>query len=135
VCVAQGGIEAEEDITSAAQRELFEECGPNLDVWAVGSQPIGHLVYDFPKNFSRADAQGAQGAKVCHALCLWKDVSESEQKLLLQVFFQPFIVLRGQARPNEKEGIVDFAWLTKEEIEKRVDEQYWAAVRPMLGRR
>lgn len=42
-------------------------------------------------------------------------------------------VIRGQARPNKKEGLVDFAWLTKEEIKDKVTKDYWEAVEPMLS--
>jgi large subunit ribosomal protein L46 len=45
----------------------------------------------------------------------------------------PMRVVRGQAVPNQKEGLIDFAWLTKEEIKEKVSEDYWKAVEPMLS--
>lgn len=42
-------------------------------------------------------------------------------------------VIRGQAKPNKKEGLVDFAWLTKEEVREKVTPEYWQAVEPMLS--
>jgi len=42
-------------------------------------------------------------------------------------------VVRGQAVPNQKEGLIDYAWLTKEEIKEKVSEDYWIAVEPMLS--
>jgi large subunit ribosomal protein L46 len=42
-------------------------------------------------------------------------------------------ILRGQVEPNKQEGIVDFAWLTKEEVKEKVSPEYWAAVEPMLS--
>ena len=42
-------------------------------------------------------------------------------------------IIRGQAKPNEEEGLVDFAWLTKEEIKGKVSKDYWTAVEPMLS--
>lgn len=50
-----------------------------------------------------------------------------------QVFFMPMRMIRGQAVPNQKEGIVDFAWLTKEEIKDKVSDEYWQAVEPILS--
>lgn len=45
----------------------------------------------------------------------------------------PMRMIRGQAVPNQKEGIVDFAWLTKEEIKDKVSDEYWQAVEPILS--
>lgn len=44
-------------------------------------------------------------------------------------------VLRGQAKPNKEEGLVDYAWLTKEEVKDSVTKSYWAAVEPILSDR
>lgn len=40
--------------------------------------------------------------------------------------------MAGQVRPDGK-TILDFAWLTKEEIEPRVDQQYWSGIKDMLS--
>jgi len=45
----------------------------------------------------------------------------------------PMRVVRGQAVPNQKEGLIDYAWLTKEEIKEKVSEDYWTAVEAMLS--
>lgn len=45
----------------AAVRELKEECGPNMDVWMVGRQPIGHYEYPYPTDSQR---NGYNAAKV-----------------------------------------------------------------------
>lgn len=42
-------------------------------------------------------------------------------------------IIRGQAKPNKKEGLVGHAWLTKEEIKEKVSADYWKAVEPMLS--
>jgi len=39
--------------------------------------------------------------------------------------------MAGQVRPAE--SVTDFAWLTKKEIAKRVDEQYWDGIKDMLS--
>ncbi|GAA5868010.1 hypothetical protein JCM3774_001566 [Rhodotorula dairenensis] len=107
----QGGVEADESLVEAAQRELVEETGPNVDVWPVGRAPAGAFSYPFPashqKKFPEFDSA--------------------------RVFFMPMRMIRGQAVPNEKEGIVDFAWLTKEEVKDKVSEEYWQAVEPILS--
>lgn len=45
---AQGGVEGQESLVQAAQRELHEETGPNVDVWPVGRVPAGAYEYAFP---------------------------------------------------------------------------------------
>lgn len=51
-----------------------------------------------------------------------------------QVFFMPMRMIRGQASLSSgKKDIVDFAWLTKEEIKDKVDEKYWSEVEGMLS--
>jgi large subunit ribosomal protein L46 len=39
--------------------------------------------------------------------------------------------MAGQVRPGK--SVTDFAWLTKKEISKRVDEQYWDGIKDMLS--
>jgi large subunit ribosomal protein L46 len=39
--------------------------------------------------------------------------------------------MAGQVRPAE--GIRDFAWLTKQEIEQRLDQGYWENIKDMLS--
>ena len=47
-------------------------------------------------------------------------------------FFYKAHILQGQVRPDGKE-VADFAWLTKEEIQPRVDKHYWSGVKDMLS--
>jgi large subunit ribosomal protein L46 len=49
-----------------------------------------------------------------------------------QVYFFKGHVLAGQCKPDGKE-IVDFAWLSKEEIKEYVEPHYWEAVKDMLS--
>ena len=42
-------------------------------------------------------------------------------------------IIRGQAVPNKTEGLIDHAWLTKEEIESKVGKDYFKAVEGMLS--
>jgi len=45
----------------------------------------------------------------------------------------PMRIVRGQPVPNAKDGIVDYAWLTKEEVKDKVSTEYWDAVAPALS--
>ena len=46
------------------------------------------------------------------------------------LFFYKAHIFAGQAKA---EKITDFAWLTKEEIESRVDKEYWNGTKDMLS--
>ena len=50
----------------------------------------------------------------------------------LYTFFLKAHILAGQVRPNGQ-NVTDFAWLTKEEIESRVEKDYWTGVKDMLS--
>jgi len=104
----QGGLEQGELLHEAARRDLFAECGDHMDAWVVSRNPIG--VHELPQP-AAADAQAAPKT---------------------YVFFYKAHILAGQARPDGK-NVHDFAWLTKEEIESRVDKEYWQAVKDMLS--
>lgn len=47
------------------------------------------------------------------------------------MFFFKAHIMAGQVKPSK--SITDFAWLTKKEIQKRVDAQYWDGVKDMLS--
>ena len=47
-------------------------------------------------------------------------------------FFYKAHVLQGQVHPDGAK-VVDFAWLTKQEIKPRVPQQYWDGVKDMLS--
>ncbi|RDB21361.1 54S ribosomal protein L17, mitochondrial [Hypsizygus marmoreus] len=104
----QGGVEKGELLHQAAQRDLYSECGENMDTWIVSRNPIG--VY----NESPLDPLS------------------SEPKPEKITFFFKAHIMAGQAKPNE-EIISDFAWLTKQEIEQRVEKDYWEGVKDMLS--
>ncbi|KAL1915044.1 mitochondrial 54S ribosomal protein mL46 [Calcarisporiella thermophila] len=105
----QGGLDDNELLHQAAERELTEECGPNLDTWFVGRAPVGHYVYDYPAHFSKGSPY--KGSKV---------------------FFMKAHVFAGKVQVDQRE-IVDYAWVTKEELKNYVDPRYYEAVRDMLS--
>ncbi|KAL0947312.1 hypothetical protein HGRIS_013431 [Hohenbuehelia grisea] len=102
----QGGVEKGELLHQAAQRDLFAECGAHMDAWIVGRKPVGVL-----KSQSNSTP------------------SEGDEKF---TFFFKGHIMAGQVRPQEK-TISDFCWLTKQEIQPRVDDHYWQNVKDMLS--
>ncbi|OCH95296.1 hypothetical protein OBBRIDRAFT_884121 [Obba rivulosa] len=104
----QGGREHGELLHEAAKRDLFAECGDHMDAWIVSRNPIG--VYEPPLP---AD-------------------TEAEVIPKTYIFFYKAHILAGQVQPDGK-NILDFAWLTKEELESRVDKEYWLAIKDILS--
>ncbi|KAH9180377.1 50S ribosomal subunit L30 [Lactarius sanguifluus] len=92
----------------SAARDLRELCGEAMDTWIVGRKPIG--LYEIQPPTPLPDSVPL--SKTC-------------------VFFFKGHIMSGQVKPSE--SVADFAWLTKKEIEKRVDEQYWGGVKDMLS--
>ncbi|KAF9146971.1 54S ribosomal protein L17 mitochondrial [Linnemannia schmuckeri] len=108
----QGGVRVCENLQEATGRELSEECGSNMDLWFVGRVPIGHYQYNFPKDFvAKSSNTAVKGAKV---------------------FFMKAHIFAGQVQVDNKE-IVDFAWVTKQEMKDYVAPEYYEAVKDMLS--
>ncbi|RHZ54735.1 hypothetical protein Glove_423g17 [Diversispora epigaea] len=106
----QGGVEKPETLLQTATRELEEECGNHMDVWFVGRRPIGYYKYEYPEGYSR-DLVKYTGAKV---------------------FFMKAHIFSGQVRVDNKE-IVDFAWVTKQEMENYVHPDFYNSIKDMLS--
>ena len=106
-----------------------------MDVWPVGRAPAGAYVYPFPAEHTKRypEHEGAKVRPALHRPSCCDPFADPE--VLAQVFFLPMRVIRGQAQPNKAEGLVDFAWLTKEEVKETVSEDYWTAVEPILSDR
>ncbi|KAF7732057.1 54S ribosomal protein L17 mitochondrial [Apophysomyces ossiformis] len=100
----QGQLESNEYLHEAAERRLKEECGPDMDVWFVGRQPI-----TFYKH-AAAKEEGATG---------------------LKVFFMKARVYGGQVKPSK--DVKDFAWLTKEELADYLSADYYNSIKDSLG--
>lgn len=80
-----------------------------MNTWFVGNVPIGHYHYKSP-------------------------IKEAESTYLgKKVFFMKARIMAGQAAlSNNKRDLVDFKWLTKEEIREATEKEYWRAVRHLL---
>lgn len=141
---AQGGVKEGESLLDAAQRQLVEETGPDMDVWAPGRVPAG--AFEAPKG-------AAAGTRVRSSLLtplIWTLrphqlhlhpplstlASPARADLLLrQTFFLPMRIIRGSPVPTPSSSLADYAWCTKEEVAQKVDEKYYAAVKDMLSER
>ncbi|KAG0210195.1 54S ribosomal protein L17 mitochondrial [Mortierella sp. GBA30] len=107
----QGGVRVCENLQEAAGRELQEECGGNMDLWFVGRVPVGHYNYSIPKVEKTEPSSAVNGTKV---------------------FFMKAHIFAGQVQVDNKE-IVDFAWVTKQEMKDYVAPEYFEAVKDMLS--
>ena len=89
---------------------MAEAAGVNMNTWLVGRIPIGHYQHDYPSKTS-----GERG---------------------LKTFFLKARIMAGQANlKDNKLGLSDFKWLSKEEVKKEVDGKYWHAIKNMLAER
>ena len=46
----------------------------------------------------------------------------------------PARFMRGTPIPNKQEGLLDYAWCTREEVRDRVAEGYYKAIESILSR-
>ena len=102
----QTPIGAKELLHQAAERGLDAAVGRDLKRWIVAHHPVGHHAYAYPAGQQKV---GCTGAKV---------------------YFLKARALAG--RCNTAEG-VQYAWLTKEELEGKLEKEYWKAVGPILS--
>jgi hypothetical protein len=71
------------------------------------------------------------GSECCllESSCLVADSSVIRQQV---TFFFKAHIMAGQVHP-EKKTVKDFAWLTKQEIETRVESDYWEGIKDTLS--
>ena len=87
-----------------------------MNTWVVGRVPIGHHQYDFP-------AKALQ-------------TSSNPNELGHKTFFMKARIMAGQIDLKlNKFGLEDYKWLTREEIEKQVQKDYWKFIKNMLADR
>ncbi|KAK9236175.1 39S mitochondrial ribosomal protein L46-domain-containing protein [Lipomyces kononenkoae] len=98
-----------ETLTGTAARLLLETGGPNMNTWLVSNTPAAYHRYDYKPE----DNEKYEGAKIFY--------------LKSRIFAGTFI-------PQKGSGIVDYAWLTKDEIQHYVHRGYWASMANALSR-
>ncbi|KAI8336149.1 39S mitochondrial ribosomal protein L46-domain-containing protein [Chlamydoabsidia padenii] len=101
----QTDLHTNEYLHEAAERQLKEACGKDMDVWFVGRQPI-----TFYK----------------------QSPSRKEETEGLKIFFMKARMYAGQAKPNNKD-VSDYAWLTKDELATYLTPDYYKAIKDSLG--
>jgi len=97
-----------------------------MDTWIVSRKPIG-LYEDHPP-IPPIDPAATSKVRLNSPSPL---ISSSCGFWKTCVFFFKAHIMAGQVRPGE--SVTDFAWLTKKEISKRVDQQYWDGIKDMLS--
>jgi len=97
----QGGVDDGECFLAAAERELWEECGENLEIIFLYSWEMGLYQYDFPKDFERhgEDYDGA----IVH-------------------FFRG--ILQSGAVSIDNKEIIEYKWVREDEFAEYFDSEY-----------
>ncbi|KAF8519319.1 60S ribosomal protein L17 [Hysterangium stoloniferum] len=106
---AQGGLRYGELLHEAAERELYADCGVNIDAWIVGRHPIGYMDDRLPSTLQSTGQ---------YAGC--------------KTFFFKAHIMAGQVDPTTG-SLADFAWMTKSEVRKAVKPEYWTNIRDIMS--
>ncbi|KAI0085439.1 60S ribosomal protein L17 [Irpex rosettiformis] len=97
-------VNTRENLFENVQNHLRSPFGIGMDTWVASKKPIG----------------------------VHRTSSAAKTKENDAFFFYKAHILAGQVRPDGK-NVLDFAWLTKEEIKIRVDQSYWDSVKDMIS--
>lgn len=91
-----------------------------MNTWFVAGHPVGHYVH-------KTDA-AAEATEKKIAPSTPSNEVETEK-----TFFMKARIFAGQVDvKSNQHSVQEYKWLTKEEIEKHVDEKYWSSIRNML---
>ena len=91
-----------------------------MNTWFVANHPVGHYTRNFPQNKEATS----------------DSTSQSFSTLGEKTFFIKSRILAGKADiPSSSGDILDYQWLSKDEIEKVVTPNYWSQVKHMLAER
>jgi len=97
----------------AAERILVETGGINMNTWLVGRHPIGFYTKKHQKAITNEETK--------------------QEELGMKTFFMKMRIMAGQVNlKDNKFGLADYKWLSKEEIQNEVDPSYWRQTRHML---
>ncbi|KAI1457124.1 39S mitochondrial ribosomal protein L46-domain-containing protein [Annulohypoxylon moriforme] len=106
-------VPTEGNLHETASRALESAAGVNMNTWMVGRVPVAHLV--MKPEFNEDKTFKSRGEKV---------------------FFLKGRIMAGQADlKDNKLGLLDFNWLTKEELKGILPEKYFHSVRNMMADR
>ncbi|KAI8634989.1 39S mitochondrial ribosomal protein L46-domain-containing protein [Xylariaceae sp. FL1651] len=106
-------VPTDEHLHETAARALELAAGVNMNTWLVGRVPVAHLVKQ--PQFNEDTSLKQRGEKV---------------------FFHKGRIMAGQADlKDNRMGLKDFNWLTKEELKTKLDRDYFHAVRNMMADR
>jgi large subunit ribosomal protein L46 len=95
-------------LNQAAEREFEEECGDDVDYHTIANHPCGMHQYAYPA-----------------------DVQQKHNAYGARVFFLPALYLNGDIKVDGKE-IVDYAWVTVEEMKDYLSPDLHAKVKQFL---
>ncbi|TGJ80341.1 hypothetical protein E0Z10_g8420 [Xylaria hypoxylon] len=106
-------VPTDENLHETAARALELAAGVNMNTWMVGRVPVAHLVKQ--PEFNEDTSLRQRGEKT---------------------FFHKGRIMAGQADlKDNKMGLKDFNWLTKDEVKTKFDRDYFHAVRNMMADR
>ncbi|KAF3800353.1 hypothetical protein GCG54_00007801 [Colletotrichum gloeosporioides] len=106
-------LSTEENLHEASSRVLEQTAGVNMNTWMVGRAPVAHHVV---KPVAKQDG--------------------SVERRGEKTFFLKWRIMAGQADlASNAYGYKEFQWLTREELEKALPEEYYRSVRLMLADR
>ncbi|KAL8720782.1 MAG: hypothetical protein Q9225_002415 [Loekoesia sp. 1 TL-2023] len=110
------GLVGKESLHTAAERILVQAGGLNMNTWIVGNIPLGHYIrnYSVPAKY-KDKSQEIRGEKY---------------------FFMKGRIMAGQANlKDNKQGLTDFQWLAKDELQKTLLPRDWSAINNILAER
>ncbi|KAI1116106.1 39S mitochondrial ribosomal protein L46-domain-containing protein [Nemania sp. NC0429] len=106
-------VPTDQQLHETAAVALERAAGVNMNTWIVGRVPVAHVVRQ--PEFNEDTSLRQRGEKT---------------------FFLKGRIMAGQADlKNNKMGLKDFNWLTREELKAKLDRDYFHAVRNMMADR
>lgn len=104
-------VRTDENLHEAAARVLEQSAGVNMNTWLVGRVPVAHHVVK--PQYNEASALESKGSKT---------------------FLLKGRIFAGQANiKNNVLGVTDFMWLTRDELKKYFEADYFTSIKNMLS--
>ncbi|KAF2725999.1 hypothetical protein K431DRAFT_309008 [Polychaeton citri CBS 116435] len=116
-----------ENLREATSRIIAAALGPNIHTWTVANHPVAY----YGSSFKAPDmTKVPKHPDIKHSVSL--ELEEYGEK----VFFMKGRVMAGQVDLKENQyGNREWAWLSKDEVQEKVTEEYWRAIRNSLAER